>query len=238
MRKILLFCVCASLLCGCSDNKQNEQQKQAVADSIAKAEQHKKEMEERTRADSLAVIAWGDLRFGMSKDEALQTVSLRNGDIKDNMISMHYETRFALGKTFGLKELHDFEVSFRENELFFVDIFSSKVTASHIDDLVSDCKIFVKNFTTRMGEPLRLNDKEINIFSFNEGEKFIYAQFNVGAKCVIIQLGETYSGSEYFYEVSINNWQYPKKTHVPTSEEKAQWQKEDEERQRIIDNSF
>lgn len=175
---------------------------------------------------------------GMSKDEALKTVSLKNGDVNDNTVSMHYETVFAIKRAFGLKELSDIDATFEENELSFVTIKSSKVLSSHIDDLVNDCKILADNFTKKMGEPVKSNDEEINVFSFNEGEKFLYAQFSIGEKCVLIQLGETDAGSEYFYEVGINNWQYPKKKHVPTPEEKAQRQKEDEERQRIIDNSF
>ena len=238
MRKIFILCVCASMLCGCSNNGQRERQTQAVADSIAKAEQQRKEMQERKRADSLAVIAWGDLRFGMSKDEALKTVSLEKGTVNDNAISMHYETVFAIERAFGLKELSDIDATFEENELSFVTLKSSKVSASHIDDLVNDCKILADNFAKKMGKPVMSNDEEINVLSFNEGKKFLYAQFGIGEKCVLIQLGETYSGSEYFYEVGINNWQYPMKKHVPTAEEKARMKKEDEERQRIIDNSF
>ena len=238
MKKILIFCICVPMLCGCSNNGQREQKRQAVADSIAKAEQQKEEIQKRAKADSLAVIAWGDLRFGMSKNEALQTVSLKKGDVNGNTISMLYETVFAIERAFGLKELSDIDATFEENELSFVTIKSSKISASHIDDLVNDCKILADNFTKKMGEPVMLNNEEINVFSFNEGKKFLYAQFGIGEKCVLIQLGETYSENEYFYEVSINNWQYPKKKHVLTPEEKAQMKKEDEKRQQIIDNSF
>ena len=80
--------------------------------------------------------------------------------------------------------------------------------------------------------------KEINVFSFNDGKMFDFACFSIGDKYVFIKLGETCSGSEYFYEVNIGNSHNPMKKHEPTPEEKAQRQKEDEERQRIIDNSF
>ena len=238
MRKIFIFCVCVSMLCGCSDKGSRERQRQAVAYSIAKAEQQRLEMQERARADSLSIIAWGDLRFGMSKGEALQTVSLKKGTVNGNTISMDCDTRFALEQAFGLKEFRQFDVTFEENGLSFVTIKSSKVSASRIDDLVNDCKILADNFAKKMGEPVMSNDEKINVFSFNEGKMFDFACFSIGDKYVFIKLGETCSGSEYFYEVNIGNSHNPMKKHEPTPEEKAQRQKEDEERQRIIDNSF
>lgn len=237
MRTIFIFCVCVSILCGCSDKGRRERQGQVVADSIAKAEQWY-EMQERARADSLAIIAWGDLKFGMSKSEALQTVSLKKGTVNGNTISMDFDTRFALEQAFELKEFQQFDVTFEENELSFVTIKSSKVSASRIDDLVNDCKILADNFAKKMGEPVISNDEEINVFSFNEGKMFDFACFSIGDKYVFIKLGETFSGSEYFYEVNIGNSHNPMKKHEPTPEEKVQRQKEDEERQRIIDNSF
>lgn len=242
MRKILLFCICAFVLCACGNNKakQLEQRKQAIADSIAQVERQRKEMLERARVDSLSTVAWGDLRFGMSKKEALKTVSLKDGDVYDNVISMDWETKRALEKTFGLKELWDIYAFFEENELISVRIESPKVSASHIDDLLDDCAVLAKNFAKKMEVSVPNNAiyNEINIYNFNEGEEFTYAYLHVGEKCVSIKLGETYSGSEYYYEVYISNSDYPKKKHEPTPEEKAQKQKEEEERQQIINNSF
>lgn len=237
MKKIIFLCICIPLFYGC-DNRHIEKLKQAETDSIAKVEQTKKERSGKARADSLELIAWGDLRFGMSMNEALQTISLKNGNMERNTISMNFDSRFALAQVFGLKELMDFEASFEGDELHFIKIRSAKVTASHIDDLVNDCKILSDNFKKKMGEPVTHINEKVNIFSFNEGEKFLYAQFGIGDKCVLIELGETYSGCEYFYEVSINNWMYPQKKLRETSEEKVRREKEAEKRKQIIDNSF
>ena len=240
MRTILLFCLCAFVLCACGNNKakQLEQRKQAIADSIAQVERQRKEMIERARIDSLSTVAWGDLRFGMSQKDALKTVSLKNGDVDDNTISMDFNTRFALENAFGMRELGYFDVTFEENELSFITIKSYKVDASHIDDLVNDCKILADNFSKKMGEPIMSYDEEINVFTFNEGKMFIYAQYCIGGKCVLIRMGEIYSCCEYYYEVYISNSDYPKKKHEPTPEEKARMKKEEEESQLIISNSF
>lgn len=195
-------------------------------------------MIERARIDSLSTVAWGDLRFGMSQKDALKTVSLKNGDVDDNTISMDFNTRFALENAFGMRELGYFDVTFEENELSFITIKSYKVDASHIDDLVNDCKILADNFSKKMGEPIMSYDEEINVFTFNEGKMFIYAQYCIGGKCVLIRMGEIYSCCEYYYEVYISNSDYPKKKHEPTPEEKARMKKEEEESQLIISNSF
>lgn len=235
--KFIFFTLCILLLISCNNN-QSKNKEQMQQDSVAKAKQIEIEKSKKMREDSLSVIAWGDLKFGISKEEALKTVSLKNGDVDGNIISMDFETRFDLERAFGLKELRKFDAIFNENELSFITIKSSNVSASHIDDLVNDCNIFVENFEKKIGKPITSIEEDVDVFSFNEGEKFTFAQFSVGDKCIIISLGETYSGSEYFYEIGINNWQYPKKKHKETPEEKFKREQEQKNRQEIIDNSF
>lgn len=225
------------LLISCNNN-QSKYQGQMLEDSIAHAKQIEIDKAKKMREDSLSVIAWGDLKFGISKEEALKTVSLKNGDVDGDIISMDFETRFALERAFGLKELGQFDAIFNEDELSFIKIQSAKVSATHIDDLVDDCNIFVNNFEKKIGKPITLIEEEVNVFSFNEGENFTFAEFSIGYKYIIISLGETYSGSEYFYKIDIDNWQYPKKKHKETPEEMHKRGQEQKEREEIINNSF
>jgi len=167
MRKILLFCICAFVLCACGNNKakQLEQRKQAIADSIAQVERQRKEMVESARIDSLSTVAWGDLRFGMTKKEAMRTVSLKDGNVYDDCISMGFETEYAIKRAFGLKETYSVWVFFEENELESMKIESYKVRASHIDDLLDDCAVLAKNFAKKMDVSVPINAiyNEINI---------------------------------------------------------------------------
>lgn len=235
--RFIICSLCVLLLISCN-NKQGKNLERIHSDSIEIARQMENSKLKKLREDSLSVIAWGDLRFGMSKEDALQTVSLKNGDIDNNTISMNFETRFYLEQAFGLKEFRTFDVIFEENELSFITIRSANVSASHIDDLVNDCKIFAKNFEKKIGEPVMSIGEEVNVFSFNEGKNFTFAQYGIGDKCIVISLGETYSGSEYFYKIDINNWQYPKKKRNNTREEEAGHDNEQKRKQDIIDNSF
>ena len=235
--KYLYSFLLLSFLLSCS-NSQSKHQSQKYQDSIAKAKQIEQNKAKKIREDSLSSIAWGDLKFGISKKEALKTVSLKNASVDDNTLSMDFETRFTLEQALGLNELRTFDVNFSENELTSITIQSAIVSASHIDDLVDDCKIFATNFEKKMGKPITSVQDEVNIFSFNEGKEFTFAQFSIGDKCVDISLGETYSGSEYYYKININNWQYPKKRHKETSEERTQRLQEQKNREKIIDNSF
>lgn len=235
MRKLLLICEALLLLCACNGHK--SQKEAAEIANREQAEQEEKARMEKARTDSLSAIAWGSLKFGMSKDEVLKTDVLGRGEIEANTIDMDFDTRFNLEEAFGLKELHQFTVSFENDELINIVIKSSIVNASHIDDHVNDCRIFADNFERKMGKPYKALDEDPTVFSFNEGETFIYATFMAGDKYVEINLGETYNGSEYFYTVSINNFTYPKKRKKSPKQIEEE-RTHDKELQKIKDNSF
>lgn len=80
MKKILFFTIAMLLFSGC--NIKNQRQKnQGRQDSIVMVEIRKQEVKdslERTRIDSLALIAWGDAKFGMSQKKYYQLIPLRS----------------------------------------------------------------------------------------------------------------------------------------------------------------
>ena len=70
----LLFVIFVS---GCG-NKQKRIEEQQRLDSIAKIEKAVLDSIEEKRADSLALIAWGDAKFGMTMEEALKTNAFKD----------------------------------------------------------------------------------------------------------------------------------------------------------------
>lgn len=233
MKKILIP-ICILLFVGCTYNKTplSKSQKDSIENKRTDSIQN------RNRIDSISSInAWGDLKFGMSKKEALKTNALKNGDVFSNYISMEYDNRNEFEKIFGLKQMYDFVALFDENELTDIRISSLDVDADHIDDLISDCSIFAENFTAK-GMSSKNIIGNIDISSFNNGEEFTYASFNVGSKYIFIKMGQTDDTDEFYYKISISNYEYPKKQHKPTKQELQDERNQMIKEKEIKDNSF
>ena len=179
MKKILIP-ICILLFVGCTYNKTplSKSQKDSIENKRTDSIQN------RNRIDSISSInAWGDLKFGMSKKEALKTNALKNGDVFSNYISMEYDNRNEFEKIFGLKQMYDFVALF-------------------------------------------------------DGEEFTYASFNVGSKYIFIKMGQTDDTDEFYYKISISNYEYPKKQHKPTKQELQDERNQMIKEKEIKDNSF
>nr|WP_294470907.1 hypothetical protein [uncultured Bacteroides sp.] len=239
MRKVLLLFATLLLTMSCNNN-QKVQTKNEISNTPTATEIRKQEIQDslkQVEIDSLALIAWGDVKFGMSMKEALNTETFENGDKYDNSITMEFNNERNFKKTFGLNELTNFWGDFTENELTKIRIESYHFTANHLDDLISDCDIFINNFTQKYGKPSFKKDK-VNISEFNSGEEFEYAKFQVGDKSITILLGEWDLEVNYYYEVLIENHTFPKKKRIKTEKEKREEQKQMEKAEKIRNNSF
>ena len=241
MRKVLLLFATLLLTMSCNNN-QKVQTKNEISNTPTAEEIRKQEIQDslkQVEIDSLALIAWGDVKFGMSMKEALDTETFKRCDKypDSNHISVNYETERQLRELFGLTELESFWGEFRENELTKIRIESYYLTANHLDDLISDCDIFIDNFTQKYGKPSFKKDK-VNISEFNSGEEFEYAKFQVGDKSITILLGESNLSVKYYYEVLIENHTFPKKKRIKTEKEKREEQKQMEKAEKIRNNSF
>lgn len=241
MGKVLLLFVTLLLTISCNNN-QKVQTKNEISNTPTAEEIRKQEIQdslEQVKIDSLALIAWGDVKFGMSMKEALYTETFKRGKkLPDsNRVSMELDSKLELKKIFGLTEFAFFWGEFRENELTKIRIESYHLTANHLDDLISDCDTFIDNFTQKYGKPSFKKDK-VNISEFNSGEEFEYAKFQVGDKSITILLGEWDLSVKYYYEVLIENHTFPKKKHIKTEKEKIEEQKQMEKAEKIRNNSF
>lgn len=242
MSKILLLIAAALLITSCNNKAKEQTESQESKKQLTALEKRELEIQDslkKVKVDSLAMIAWGDAKFGMSMKEALNTETFKGGKklTESKRIAMAYETKRQLNKVFDLRWLGFFWGCFKENELTRIHIESSYVTANHIEDLLRECDIFIKNFTEKYGEPTYKKGK-VNISKFNSGEEFEYAKFQIGNKSITITLGEWKLEVKYYYNIYIDNDEFPKKRHVQTEKEKREEQKRIEDAKRIKNNSF
>ena len=240
MKKVSLLLLTILLTIGCNQKQKEQVVSQESNPQLTAAEIRNQKIQDslkKVRNDSLALIAWGDVKFGMSMREALATEIFKGGNKYDDSIAMEFERERNLKRAFGLNNLAAFWGKFKENELHRIYIDSYNPTANGINDLVSDCDIFVKNFTEKYGEPSYKKSK-VNISEFNSGEEFEYAKFQIGDKTITIVLGELSSEVKFYYHVYIDNSKFPKKKYVMTEKEKREEQKQKEDTEKIKNNSF
>ena len=237
MKNILLFMVaCAMVSCVGAVKKESvalEKVDSLRKDSLAKVQ---------AIEDSLALIAWGDTRFGMTKQEVMASKAF--GGDKENVrktgfdeYEMHFDKRFEFSQQNGLRELMDVRACFEENELNCVRLTSLERDASYLDDMIHDCYVFVEKFSKRYGEPYKLKE-DVSILDFDEEPNLMVAEFLVGSKGISIILSQDKDEHEYKYEISITNYTFPRKKHKPTKEEIQSMKEADKLRKEVKENSF
>ena len=86
MRRVLIYFICLLFACSCNNGKKQAElaKRQAYADSIAEVIKQE-ELADQRRLDSLAEYAWGDVKFGMSKDDVINSETFKDWkEIKHN----------------------------------------------------------------------------------------------------------------------------------------------------------
>lgn len=239
MKKIMYLLMYMAIVgmtsCGIKERAQQKKDETARQDSL----KNDSIMKAEALNDSLSEIAWGDLKFGMTKQEVMVSKAFGGDKQKvketgNDYYSMAYEKESNIQDIYKLNNRPNFCAYFKENELYYITIDSYYKYASEIETLANDCGVFVVEFMKKYGEPDYLIDK-VSIMNFSNHELKI-ASFTIGNKKIWIGLLE--KGYEYKYKISIYNSVYPKKKHNPTEEEiKAQKDKE-RKTDEIRSNSF
>ena len=144
-----------------------EIRKQEVKDSL-----------ERARIDSLALIAWGDAKFGLSQKEVLSTNTFKESSVySKETISMKFENMNIANNKMTIC---NFFAEFEMDELYRIDIKTCPETANYIDDLEIDVMRISHLFEKRYGKPAYSFGKEISLSDFNEGVDFMYERWEIG----------------------------------------------------------
>lgn len=226
-------------LSSCADgNKRNSQHSDEHLDSIRKDSIRQAKIVE----DSLALIAWGDTKFGMSKQDVMKSKAFGEENEKvEGTGTDYYRLNFEKSREFGrqnnLKEFSGIEATFKDNELTMVTLSSFYQSASYLQDLVSDCYILINQFTHKYGKPKELFTGNVSVSNFQGGEDNLpLAMYEIGNKIILVVIYE--KDFEYYYRVHIYNESFPKNSHKLTREEKQQQEKNKKLYQEVKDNSF
>ncbi len=125
MKKVILLLATILLTVGCNQKQKEQVASQESKPQLTAAEKRNMEIQDslkKAKTDSLALIAWGDAKFGMSMKEALATEAFKGGDKYSNSITMDFDKKSKLGNAIGLSMFMILETEFKENELYLIRI--------------------------------------------------------------------------------------------------------------------
>ena len=219
---VLVFCSCdySAKQQAKREAAQNAALLRAQQDSIAKARQDSILQAKIAHDDSLAIIVWGDIEFGMTKKEVLrskaaQKVTHRYSD--EIVIASYYTPDVCIN--FGGKN---------DNEVVSANILSIEYKWSDFSDLVGCVKSHIKMFADKYGKP---DEKYIYLESLSyrdldDKKELLIARWIIGndkGKNGIKQINITARASSdklrYSYRISIKNSAFPKHPKEPTPAE-------------------
>ena len=240
MKGNLILIVLIILTAVSCNQKPQKQEEKSQPIPITEAEKRKIEIQDslkQVEIDSLALIAWGDAKFGMSMKQTYATEAFNNGMKHSDQIVMDFDRKRKFAAASGLESLYSIRSIFKENELIRIQIESYNLGANEIDKLLKDCNIFIDNFKEKYGEPSFIIDN-VNVSDFDSTEERKYAEFNIGAKKITILLQKRPTDYKYCYLIYIDNEQFPKKKRTPTEKEIKETEKYFKELKEVKKNSF
>jgi len=157
---------------------------------------------EKARIDSLEQIAWGDIKFGDSIKKVKQTKTFRESyNVNDENSTIH--SIFTLFPDNIIDELSEIRASFFSGKLYRIDLKSNKFDANYYNTEILDItNQFKKMISDKYGEPT--NSVGFPRFiDMQSGNEIIAYMWKLGDKYIIINVGEVYSGSEYYVSCNI-----------------------------------
>lgn len=159
---------------------------------------------EKVRIDSLEKIAWGDLKFGMSLDEAKKTKTFKDAmrSYKDKDSFKQFLLAGNDNRIIGFKPVY---ASFFNEKLYQIDFDSHWETANYYDSDIRE-KVYnlKKLIEKKYGKPTR--DYGFPSFLAMRPRQSIQAfGWVIGNKHIYIGVSEAYGGSEYKVKCNIIN---------------------------------
>ena len=251
MKKIkfsLLSIITVVLLISCNNSTQqktdsksadNDAAYQAEQDWLAKEEEEQAERERRAWLDSMAVFAWGDVKFGMTEKEVRKTKSLGDKNYKQNLIeSLNLNGKILTiipsfdGKRNGLTSLH----------------ISSSRHIDYLDELKEDLNTLYNEFRKKYGEPTGVQNSPLSISASDILSKSWtdIAYWNIGSKGgkygtkhINLHIKEcSYGGGYYEYYIEIHNPNFTKDYKPQTQEDIDKDKEHKKEVDAAKDNAF
>ena len=252
MKKQVLTILAITLaIISCDSGAKKRQAEVTVAekerqDSIAKTQE-----EERARLafeDSVAIFAWGDAKFGMTKKEVLQSKAFSGADNYGDSFTMDLDKEIAIQRSLGLNRWPNIWIDFggkTGNEVTRIRI-SESVEWKEFDELIYDMQQMIKEFKSKYGKPksefaylANMQYRDLDNYKNISVAKWIVGsgKGKYGTKYINMS-ASTYTNTSYKYDIEIYNSAYPKNPIEMTQKEIQEAKEREQKAKDAVDNSF
>ena len=179
---------------------------------------------ERVRLDSLALIAWGDAKFGMSQKEVLATRTFKGSRLSDDRIYLPHNKITMYKDAWNLKLTN---IVIESSPCLYWDRLHSH--------LIHDVDLLLSKFAEKNSLHFTPQSRKVSISDFKSDDSFLYERLSIESKSMSVYLKEdSYHPS---YSIWISNIDFPKK-QVETTEEKLEKKRKQEAKSFADDSSF
>lgn len=198
--------------------------------------------------DSVAIYAWGDVKFGMTQKEVLQTKAFNGAKKYDYGLAMSGANEYAIEKSLHLFTSLSVWAYFggdKINELTKIEI-SGSTSWEHFSYLTSDLQVLMAKFEVKYGKPKNVFTDlgSLKYTDLDKAKTMIVADWKLGSsksingtKLIEIEMS-TCSETSYEYKITIRNTAYPKLPKKKTKEELDEDSVKRHKTREVIDNSF
>ena len=224
---VLILTVIALSICSCNNGTEHQAQttvEKEQQDSILKARIEAQEAENKKLAfeDSIAVFAWDDAKFGMTKKEVLQTKAFSGSSDYGDSFSMDSDKRIAFQRCLGLNRMLSIWIDFggkTENEVIKVRMDAS-AGWKDFTSLVIDMQKLIEKFASKYGMPDEQFEHltSLSYKDLDQHKSILIAHWIIGSgtglngtKHIRIY-ASTYTETSYQYKIDIYNSDFPKQT--------------------------
>ena len=175
MRRVLIYFICLLFACSCNNEKKQAElaRQQAYADSIAEATKQA-ELAEQRRLDSLAEYAWGDVKFGMSNDDVINSETFKDWEIRHNYtnsLELHSSNNTMFYTVF---------MDFYKDRLFEVTFYGYAKN--------ENCNAIIESLTKKYGPAISANPipDESNYKITNNSSFYLLGEWNISYKTILV----------------------------------------------------
>lgn len=198
--------------------------------------------------DSIAVYAWGDVKFGMTQKEVLQTKAFNGAKKYDYGFAMSGANEYAIQKSLHLFTSLSIWAYFggeKNNELIKIDI-SGSTSWDHFGYLTNDLQVLMAKFEVKYGKPKNVFTDlgSLKYTDLDKAKTMIVADWKLGSgkhtngiKLIEIEMA-TSSETSYEYKITIYNPAFPKHPKRKTKKEIDEENKRTQNAKDVVENSF
>ena len=231
----------AIALTSCTGNKASDTESEEVVVEVVDSDTSSESVRPRYTSeelDSLALSAWGDLKFGISQKEAKKSEIFKGGSKYDDTLAGGLDYELNLCSGLGLEGSLNVWADFIGKGYSTLSVIRVDIGASKFDRILTDIVIFMSKFKEIYGEPDYMTSTDMS--AYNLGNKRIRALTwhlkspNNGTKTINCYIeGQDYD--YYRFEIIITNDKFVKE---PTKEELEAAKKKEEDVKNAVNNAF